>query len=59
MESNDRFLKNSIKNHTCYYFDDIIMFEDFDRDILKDEKSNNILFYNISCYFDECYTYVY
>ena len=55
MESNDRFLKNIIKNHMCYYFDDIMIFEDFDLDnILKDEKSNNILFYNISWRFDEC-----
>ena len=55
MECNDRFLKNSIKNHTCYYFHDIIIFEDFASDsILKDEESNNILFYKISCYLDEC-----
>ena len=39
-----------IKNHTCYYFDDIIELEDFDLDnILIDEKSyENILIYNIS-----------
>ena len=55
MESNERFLKNSIKNRMCYYFDNIIILEDFDPDnILKDEKSNNVLFYNFSCYFDEC-----
>ena len=35
-------LKNScIKNGTCYYFDDVIKFEDFGYDnILKDEKSD-------------------
>ena len=39
-----------IKNHTCYYFDDIIKLEDFDLDnILIDEKSHeNILIYDIS-----------
>ena len=39
-----------IKNHTCYYFDDIIKLEDFDLDnILIDEKSQeNILIYDIS-----------
>ena len=31
MESNDRFLKISIKNDMCYYFDDIVIFEDFER----------------------------
>ena len=32
--------KNNITNNTCYYFDDIIKFEDFDLDnILVDEKS--------------------
>ena len=40
-----------IKNRTCYYFDDIIKFEDFEFDnILLDEESNeNILIYDISC----------
>ena len=42
MESND------IIND--YYFDEMIKIEDFDLDILTDEKSyKNILFYNISC----------
>ena len=27
---NDRFKKINIKNHTCYYFDDIIKPENFD-----------------------------
>ena len=36
-------------NPTCYYFNDIIKLEDFDIDILTDEKSHkNILIYNIS-----------
>ena len=39
-----------IKNSTCYYFNDIIKFEDFDFDnTLIDEKSyENTLIYNIS-----------
>ena len=42
--------KVSIKNCTCYYFDDIIKLEDFDIDnILIDEKScENVLIFNIS-----------
>ena len=42
--------KLSIKNPTCYYFDDIIKLEDFKLDnILIDEKSQeNILIYDIS-----------
>ena len=49
MENNE-FKKVYIKNHTCYYFDDIIKLEDFDIDnILIDEKSHqNILIYDIS-----------
>ena len=49
MESNERILKNTIKNHMCYYFDGIVIFEDFDPDnILKDEKSHkNVLLYII------------
>ena len=31
MESKDELAKIDIKNHTCYYFDDIIRF--WDRDI--------------------------
>ena len=44
---NGEFLKVCSKNLTCYYFDDIIKFEDFDFDNkLTDEKSNeNILIY--------------
>ena len=42
------FKEISIKNCTCYYFDDIIKFEDFDiENILTDEKLyENILVYN-------------
>ena len=32
MESNDKLRQISIKNFTCYYFDDIIKFEDFNFD---------------------------
>ena len=40
MNSNDEFKKINIKNHTCYYFDDTIKYEDFHLDnILIDEKS--------------------
>ena len=39
MESNDKFKEIDIKKCTCYYFDDIIKFEDFDFDnILIDKK---------------------
>ena len=50
MENNE-FKKVSIKNRTCYYFDDIIKLEDFDLDDISiDEKSyENILIYDISC----------
>ena len=56
MESNDNFKKINIKNHTFYYFDDIIKIEDFDLyNFLIDEKSyENVLVYNIS---DKRYLY--
>ena len=46
---NNEFYKVCIKNRRCYYFDDIIRFEDFDFDnTLIDEKSyENILIYDI------------
>ena len=49
MENNE-LKKIHIKNLTCYYFDDIIKFEDFDLDnILMNEKLHqNILMYDIS-----------
>ena len=48
MENNE--IKNLlIKNHTCYYFDDIIKLKDFDLDILIDKNSHrNILIYDNS-----------
>ena len=50
MESNSKLKEISIKNRTCYYFDNIIKFKNFDIDnILIDEKSyENILVYDIS-----------
>ena len=40
MENNDKLEVIDIKNHTCYYFDDIIKTEDFDlHNILIDERS--------------------
>ena len=50
MESNDKLKEIDIKNHMCYYFNDIIKIEDFDLDnIFIDEKSyESILVYNIS-----------
>ena len=55
MKSKDEFKEIDIKNHTCYYFDDIIRFWDRDIDfsnILSDEKlykenNENILIYDI------------
>ena len=51
MKSN-KLKEIDIKNHTCYYFDDIIEIKDFDFDfdnILIDEKSyKNNLVYDIS-----------
>ena len=39
MESNDNQKEIDIKNHACYYSDDIIKIEDFDLDnVLIDEK---------------------
>ena len=50
MENNE-LKQASIKNRTCYYFDDIIKFEDFDLDnISLNEKSyGNIWLFDISC----------
>ena len=49
LESNAKLKEISIKNRTCYYFDDIIKFQDSDlHNILKDKKSyESILVYNI------------
>ena len=49
MEKDNELKKVGIKNCTCYYFDDIVKIEDFDFDILLDEKSSeNILIYDAS-----------
>ena len=50
MESNDKLKEISIKNSTCYYFDDKIKFEYFNlNNILIDGKSHvNILVDNLS-----------
>ena len=50
MEINDELKEINAKNCMCYYFDDIIKFEDFHLDnILIDKKSyENILVFNIS-----------
>ena len=47
---NNEFTKVSIKNRTCYYFDDIIKNEEIDFDnISRDEKSDkDILIYDVS-----------
>ena len=43
-------IKVRIKNCVYYYFEDIIKLEDFDIDVLMDEKSHeNIFIYEISC----------
>ena len=43
MESTNKLKEINVKNHSCYYFDDIIKVEDFDLDdILIDEKSNEL-----------------
>ena len=41
---NNKLRKVFIKKRSCYYFDDVIIIEDFDFDILLDQKSDeNIL----------------
>ena len=49
MENNELKKKIHIKNHTCYYSNDIIKLEDFNLDnVLIDEKLHeNILIYDI------------
>ena len=43
MENTNKLKEINVKNHSYYYFDDIIKFEDFDLDdILIDEKSNEL-----------------
>ena len=50
MESNDELKEINIKNCTCYYFDWIIKFGDFDLDntLINDKSYENISVYNIS-----------
>ena len=49
MENNRKLKWHNIKNRACYYFDDIIKFEDFDLDnILIDGKSKKRFFYKVS-----------
>ena len=46
MENNDELIEVDIKNHTCYYFDDIIKVEDSDFDnILIDENHTKALWF--------------
>ena len=49
MESNDELKEVNIKSRACYYFGDIIIFQEFDLDnISVDKKSyKNILVYKI------------
>ena len=46
-ENKNKLKESDVKYFTCYYFDDIIKTEDFDK-ILIDEKSyENMVVYNI------------
>ena len=49
MENKNEFKKVSIKNWTCYYFDDKMEVEDInvDRNLLDKKSYKNILIYNI------------
>ena len=66
MESKNELKEIDIKNHMCYYFDDIIRFWDRDiefKDILLDEKSyetyENNSIYGISYNAAACKTIAY
>ena len=60
MESNYEIKTTDIKNRTFYYFDKTIKIEDFDFDILIEEKYENVLAYNISNKnFDWCKSIMY
>ena len=50
MESNDKLKEISVKNCTCYYFDEVIKFEDFvlDFNLIDEKLYKNTLVYNIS-----------
>ena len=49
MENNE-FTKIDIKNRACYYYDDIIMLEDFDLDNILIEKNSYNISYNTLIY---------
>ena len=60
MESNNKLKEIIFKNRTCYYFDDITNFEDFDIDniLIGKKPYKNILVYDISYKnFDWCKTF--
>ena len=60
MESNNKLKEIIFKNLTCYYFDDITNFEDFDIDniLIGKKPYENILVYDISYKnFDWCKTF--
>ena len=50
MQSNNELEEANIKNHMCYYFNDIIKFEDFGLDniLINGKSQENVLVYNIS-----------
>ena len=54
MKSNNKFIEIRMKKRTCYYFDNIFKFEDFDINNIFIDKipGGNILVYNISHNFD-------
>ena len=50
MGSNDKLKEIDIKNHTCYYFNDIIKIEHFapDNILINEKLYKKLLVYNIS-----------
>ena len=48
MESNDKLKEINIKSRACYYFDDVINFEDIDNISIEKKSYENILVYNTS-----------
>ena len=46
MERNDELKEIDIRNHMCYYFDNIMRLENFDFDIFLDEKSYEKILHN-------------
>ena len=49
MESNNELKEINIKHYSCYYFNDITKFEDFnlDNSIIDQKSEENILVYSI------------